>query len=655
MKKLKALLILLLVLSLLPCLPAVAEEADSLMEKGAQYESEGAYDKAFAAYDLASRVAPNDIAPMMAATRLHLLLDDPVSALAAVDKALAIAPASGECWLIRMDIHLKTENLKEAEADALYADVCGAFPSPAQYAQLGLLSYRSGDADKAAALFSLANPEEMTDDQRAAYRKALLLKGEAARARELGLSTSGFRNESLDKAFEQGSLSLKAIPLWPEDYSGFEALVPTAQLQERIPTEIIETRCIGEDTARGLTIFSLTEEEMRELPNGVRVLGLSPDGGILFIGGGEIGLLKGKQVLVLLPTEARGAVSEFAPLEELISQLERQVPKEGVVWSGDGRYAVITNYYQTLTYLKFSDPIVLDTYTGEVFLASAYAGKIMKGGSGTLFARFDTTGRYLYYLMFGGTFANRTGLMRHDLETGENVLCSNPEGTADYPALFELANGDWLSIIDAVKINERTGFYTFSPAAPVWTHQTHLFSLPMAMVRPTFLSYSENSGYALAAMEYFRQVNGICRFRPDEDFEDMDTHWIIDSLDAEYATAVPSGTLSAFDEAFRAMIYAQDMDPLTAGSIQCPDIFFPTLSPDGYYAIAYVRADGAQEAYLLIRLSDMAVRRIDVPDVISDNFSLILNPTFAPGIQWNDDGTLLIYQSDKTLGRFILQ
>ena len=149
MKKLICLALSLLIL--MSAFPAFALSYDELLQKAADYVISEDYDRAFACYDLAIRCDPDNAAAYIRAGDLHLERGDFANAGESIEKALSADPFSPDAWLVKCRIDTAAGNVSAFEADALYAEICGA-DLTAFSADIGEMYAQAGYAEKAAAL-----------------------------------------------------------------------------------------------------------------------------------------------------------------------------------------------------------------------------------------------------------------------------------------------------------------------------------------------------------------------------------------------------------------------------------------------------------------------------------------------------------------------
>lgn len=182
-------------------------------------------------------------------------------------------------------------------------------------------------------------------------------------------------------------------------------------------------------------------------------LSVSPDGNAWLwqAEDGQIHVIRGGQAMTVKAAPERGAGDPWGRLEAELSQLCRSnvFPcPEGVSWSPDGRYAVMSFRHAKEMYGLFLDLILLDTETGEVFLAAAYNPtdpKDQEHDGYVLLSVFDRAGEYVYFVLYHN-LARTASFARYGMKTGETeVLCELP-GAIDVPGLYETADGGWTMV-----------------------------------------------------------------------------------------------------------------------------------------------------------------------------------------------------------------
>ena len=196
--------------------------------------------------------------------------------------------------------------------------------------------------------------------------------------------------------------------------------------------------------------------------------------------------------------------------------------EEGLSWSADGRLAALSDVYAATQRIQSPDVALIDTETGDLYLADSYACRGIDGrvedmdspNLGVVVAsRIDRSGKYCYYLrlLFN---AGSIAFCRVPVEGGKPEILAEiprdenqPYGVSALSTLTEDADGSW--VLSGVNGNESTlnpialrlSLIRFSPSGDTWT----------ASVTPTLLQSSHwkygtfflspVSGYGIALLQ----------------------------------------------------------------------------------------------------------------------------------------------------------
>ena len=142
----------------------------------------------------------------------------------------------------------------------------------------------------------------------------------------------------------------------------------------------------------------------KELPAGpgedYMPVGISPDGGtVLWRNKEGMAVSRNGETRPVVFNAERGAGDPYDLADQILFLLRGLPSWEGFSWSADGRYVALSAMEAIRGNRPFS-PAVLDTATGEVFLAKAYNPKLREDNAGTVYLnRIERAGRYLYYLV----------------------------------------------------------------------------------------------------------------------------------------------------------------------------------------------------------------------------------------------------------------
>lgn len=433
-------------------------------------------------------------------------------------------------------------------------------------------------------------------------------------------------------------------------------------------------------------------------------LSIAPDGEtILWRSGESLVITRGFASHAAKPAPERGVGDPYGVLEKNTQVYFRQLPGcEGFAWSPDSRYVLLTNKQMTLQTMRTLDLMLMDAETGEVFLAAAYNSKMMQDDAGFIYeAKFDHTGRYIYFTGRIRALSDSDALFRCDLESFEvELICENLYAVIS-PGLFETADGDWLVLAsqtangrspealyrcgaeppnaDALALYRALGL----GAATVEAGAAAFRSLPINLLRSERMDYSAASGYGLMmtsspnanqasassdnaiATSAFLKTFQLSRITPDG--AEMNQYWFLidDSRDMtsirlqraeDGALALVEAVTAGASEEALEEIKAQIS--FTAVQIVQSHVFYVTAlsaSPDGYYALVNAVFE-KDAALLLLNLETMEVRMVSAPEgLASRSVGTALGKAFAPGIVWQDDGTILIYnESTRTVEAYRL-
>jgi hypothetical protein len=351
-------------------------------------------------------------------------------------------------------------------------------------------------------------------------------------------------------------------------------------------------------------------------------------------------LLADKNITMILPNYTRGVPDTYAVFSHNFKKKPSLwVNTEGIAWSPDGRYAVLTNYWQSFMVQNLQGLYILDTELGEIFLADAYSTDYLKGGVATVIqACFDATGRYLYYTIYG-QFAPDINimLMRYDMETGEKKQLYACPKSAAFPKLKLDPKGRLVYLTNNVNPNFPLGINILEQKDDTWTSNTFEFSQPGYLIRPKFLDLgSSGIGILLQWLQVAslgRQFSLPGRFLTDDGFTGYNDLLLIEGLDAKEAIQMP---LSECGDG-RALA-----DRILKGEVlQCLNI---QLSPDGYYALLLV-TDGKAYNFMVMDLNTLAICKVDTPKGMASRQALCgdkPNNVYPSGVGWFEGNKVVI-------------
>ena len=334
----------------------------------------------------------------------------------------------------------------------------------------------------------------------------------------------------------------------------------------------------------------------------------------------------------------RGAADTNGNLQRLMSR-----PYSGMLgfgdgeisWSPDGKYAAITNCRSVIiNMMLYYDPLLIDTETGDVFLAATYGRSLSKGMAGAPTAAcFSRDGKYVYYMIYGNAGGNRTSLLQYDIALNKAEIVCSVSNRDYYPSLCELQDGSLMILQDTdvnyTKTNERTGIARYKLTGAGWMRFSRYMLLEAASAYTNRMIYSAASGYALTnASSMKRNTSFYTCFLPDENFTGLDQYWAFDLV-----TGAPVNV--PYDE-IRALSGSETVD----STPKFEYIYSMTLSPDGQYAIFHT---GLRDSHhlRLVRLIDM--KSVEVSGI--DPEELVVLPAERNSIVWNSDILLIRLKS----------
>ncbi len=442
-------------------------------------------------------------------------------------------------------------------------------------------------------------------------------------------------------------------------------------------------------------------------------VGISPDGGtVLWRNKEGMAVSRNGETRPVVFNAERGAGDPYHQGERISLMLKRLPFWEGFSWSADGRYVALSALEASNGNHPFPfSPAVLDTAAGEFFLAKAYNPELREDNAGIVYLnRIDRAGRYLYYLVreWEGDDSHLR-FCRCPVEGGDReVLCDMVFDNmaylvAAYSALYEAQDGSW--ILNGFTTNESHSYdqyalIHFSPSGKQWTQKVIPTGVPNFGQAIGSISCFAQSGYGLfcliknssipddfsviseeavlqatATPVFFNRIN-LMRILPGMEAR-HDVWCMVKTADGSGETLIPSDDiLWAYKIQFG--IIAPEEEPAAAvwlsendndgedlfrkfypdeiretdmrGEGVC-NIMLTCMSPDGRYALLNAGSGAAGYKLYLVRLDTMQLLPVEAPEGIA-GYTLTYSAfgrEFMPGIVWNEDGTLLIQNSDTRL------
>ena len=240
---------------------------------------------------------------------------------------------------------------------------------------------------------------------------------------------------------------------------------------------------------------------------------LSPDGKIvLWRSGREFILTRDGTPVPLSFNASRGAGDPYGKEPFSLTAVSRQPSREGPSWSADGNLIAFSDLEMGLKNMRSPDVQVLDTVSGEVFLADTFDKNLLRGGALVYLSRVDRSGKYLYYLLLTSVEEEtRLQFCRCPAEGGNReILYDMPCGDnqefdlASGSNLYEVQDGSWL--LTGIRGNTRNSenrktavlaLIRFSPSGDRWTPEISSLRIPAGLYDYTLSDWSAVSGCGL--------------------------------------------------------------------------------------------------------------------------------------------------------------
>jgi len=389
---------------------------------------------------------------------------------------------------------------------------------------------------------------------------------------------------------------------------------------------------------------------------------ISPDGSTRFVyvkdAGNFILNEREKSLIPITAAYERGVEDQYNVLKALESSALTSRPiaaAEGLVWSPDGRYAAVTNGKAVILAMNMSYQLLLiDTKTGECFLAETWPTRITKGGGAVCAACFDETGENLYYIHISTGGASRSNLYSYNLESGASTYLSACNNHYPYPpALFRAADGSLISVHYPNKIRERFTIDVHTDFMGSRWMRSMLMNAKNGIVRVEKIDFSEEAGRGIALCSSVSHASSmpessdslkILNFSYLECFSlnSVDDTVIVIPADSEYAKRTDADSMDPDSPSFsKEAILGQKANAL---------IINAALSPDGRSALLVLNHSAQLNSDLryslkLLDLETLALTNVSVPETVNLMFSgydLPISSQFPAGLRWFENGEILI-------------
>ena len=442
------------------------------------------------------------------------------------------------------------------------------------------------------------------------------------------------RDTNLQSAFESDNLTLREIQLVP-DFAGYTLRVSAAVYAQK--AEMEGTAPTYPADGEWVTL-DLNSQDFHAAP-----YFFSPDGSKAILMDEEHAyILSGNVITMILPNYLRGVRDEYASFSRFLKMKPTQwAGSEGLIWSPDGRYAVLTSYATTLIRGQFIYGLYLiDTQTGELFCADTYPNMLMDGGASVFQACFDETGRYVYYMLWGSLYEDsRISLMRYDMQTGmKQRLLACPHFAA-YPKLQLDSAGRLFNLLDNTKANEPLGLSVYQQEDGNWVSTAYTFSKPMAAIRPMYMEIgSADMGVMLHNLSFQGKSSmAVGRFFADGSLTGYDELLLIEGFDAPRASILP---LPAYGDGSELGKKTENGRVLLCLNIQ--------LSPDGRYAMI-LATDRKSNRFLMMDMATLELKKVESPSgtaSLSAGRSNPMSMAYPCGYNWFEGNKLIILTED---------
>ena len=447
-----------------------------------------------------------------------------------------------------------------------------------------------------------------------------------------------------DKAFAAGGLRLEKVQTdlilqSVEKISGAVEYVEELGLSSELGVSFKKTE---DGKMYFLDTTPVHMQMIMEQFGGYRVLSVSPDGALLINFGGTPAILRNKKITLLAPTASRGVQDEYGKIErflKLFLQAANMPARGGVIWSPNGRYLSFSHEKLLLEQAKLDiDPMLVDTWTGELFLIATFPRSLAKGGGAMAQGAFDASGRKFYYTVYGGDSGAKSTVYCYDLLSRKTELICESENYSYFADLIVAGSGELFSVSSMQKRDQFVGLNRFTPTSSGWKYSHIPFDRAIGDIWSRQVCYSPVTDQALIVGQgyYTGNANMLIKVDLKNIPQTLNEYWIIENGNSKQATKWN------WDMPISAETTMADLNQMLAKKML--NLQAVTLSPDGQYAFIATATMGVVD-YFLLRLSDMALCKVKVPDEMMELSNLIAaqRGQFLPVAAWNPDGSLLAF------------
>ncbi len=674
--RMKKLISVLLIASVLFSASAFADVSlEALLKNGLSYVKAGEYEKAEAAFDIAMKMAPDDIRVYEAIYEMCFRQGDDEGALQAINAALEYAPNDGELYNKKADVLLGMGRLRETEKAFLYAEVCGSEPYERLQVDLYIAYYDAGEYADAIRIFEKYELQWLSfRGEDARYISALIKTGNGNKARELGLISVGLKDETIANAIENGR-KLSLVPTEMEnilDYPIFVSAGIYDTLLEQYPEDapVFELaydskRVKVPEELRSEFFHADTETE------DIFLISTSPSGNIRLYSGdqGLNFLVKDNEITVIglnenrsAPLDEDGEKSVYRALNNLAARPER----DGIVWSKNERYFIVSFPYLSMQNMSLYDLMFVDTETGDFVVTNNTLKKWGKEGfEHAHLACFDDADENIYYFAFVNADQNdgyKSVLKKYNMETGKiETLCGYEEIDVYCPNLCLTAENEIRAIYTPNLFADNGGLISFKETTNGWAYEKKVFDEISRYQSPHRYFLSENSGMEVVLNQIIGSINYLSIANEKLDVPGYNRMILLPvNGNQAYAGEILSDEALESGESAKAWgaysVYNNNMEnALRYPAPEYMNVLEMTLSPDGYYALLVTQYpeiysdDGMNYAIktglCLIDLETLRFSEIELPDMPDDT----ILPWNKIGFVWNETNEVLLPSIDGML------
>lgn len=366
----------------------------------------------------------------------------------------------------------------------------------------------------------------------------------------------------------------------------------------------------------------LPSELVRQEKVEYQALSASPDGKTELCAKAErLYIRHGDSVIPVTVNESRGVADTYGHLAVLYDLGVHALGGEGAIWSPDGRYITLANCQYTMMRCDaLYDPVLIDTRTGEMFLAATYNFDVETLGELQTGSVFSTDGRYLFVLLYGfNADSYEQRLVRINLQT----LAQEELVTCDYwmcaPGFYEMADGS-LVYVGQKYLDRPPYLIRLHEGKSGWEASCHELTALGEDYYLSMLLYSKAYDAVLIpvltgskyAYPYFLLLG---RYAGGE-FTGLDEGWWIPTLNSEKAELRANFPLTAERAATILGVSAEDAEG--AVDFISTTMEHAVMSSDGESVLLLCKGDwydgyeaSGRRCWLLLRLADMSLTRLE--------------------------------------------